>query len=58
MLPEWMGDGDSRLERVDDDKVFTERPIMLLVHPDRSKAPSVVAVKNWLYGLHSLRVAN
>lgn len=52
MLPEWMGDRSSNLARVDDDSVFAERPIFLLTHPARRKAPSVVAVKDWLYGLH------
>ena len=54
MLPEWMGDGDQRLARTDDDTVFAERPIILLIHPERRNAPSVAAVKDWLYGLHNL----
>lgn len=53
MLPQWMGDGDSRFVRMDDETVFAERPIFLLTHPDRKNAPSVVAVKDWLVGLHS-----
>lgn len=53
MLPEWMGDNDNRLVRMDDDVVFAERPIFLLIHPDRNKAPSVVAVKEWLLGLRN-----
>ncbi|MDB3935624.1 LysR family transcriptional regulator [Granulosicoccus sp.] len=56
MLPEWMGDSDQRLARVDDETSFAERPIILLVHPERRKAPSVAAVKDWLYGLHGLDV--
>jgi DNA-binding transcriptional LysR family regulator len=54
MLPEWMGDSDKRVVRIDDENVFAERPIILLMHPERSKAPSVAAVKEWLYGLHNL----
>lgn len=57
MLPEWMGDDDTRLARTDDDIVFAEKPIILLIHPERRKAPSVAAVKEWLYELHNLGAA-
>lgn len=54
MLPEPTGDQDKRFIRMDDDKVFAERPIFLLTHPERKIAPSVVAVKKWLLGLHNI----
>ena len=48
MLPESMGDTDARFERCDSDEVRAERPVYLLIHPDRRRAPAVDAVVRWL----------
>ncbi len=37
MLPEWIGDNDKRFVRMDDDTVFAERPIILLIHQSARK---------------------
>lgn len=55
MLPEWMGDEDPRFSRMDEDTVFAERPVFVLIHPDRNTAPAVVAVKEWLLAMQGVK---
>ncbi|MGL4241163.1 MAG: LysR substrate-binding domain-containing protein, partial [Beijerinckiaceae bacterium] len=53
MLPEQDGDRDGRFQRADPEATKAERPLFLLVHPDRRNAPSVSAVVDWIKSIHA-----
>lgn len=48
MLPEKIGAGDPRFERVDSARSSAERPLYLLVHPERARIPSVAKAAEWV----------
>ena len=48
MLPERVGSADARFIVLDQPKTRAERPLYLLAHPERSRAPGVRAVMKWV----------
>lgn len=48
MLPEVIGDSDARLARSASADVIAERPLYLLLHPERARLPSVAQAAAWV----------
>lgn len=48
MLPTAIGDGDMRFQPVSQAELGAERPLFLLLHPDRARLPSVVQAAGWV----------
>ena len=47
-LPEGIGNADVRFERVDIAGSHAERPMYLLIHPERARIPTVVRTATWV----------
>jgi DNA-binding transcriptional LysR family regulator len=48
MLPERLAARDNRFESVDQADTRAERPLYLLIHPERARVPSVATVTAWI----------